>query len=396
VIVGVTRETYPGERRVALVPAVIPSLAKAGCQVLLETGAGAAAGFHDASYTEREAKTALSRDEVFGAAEVVLQVRAYGANQKAGRGDLARLRRGQFLIGLFEPLSSGEAAREVAATGASLFALELMPRITRAQRMDVLSSMATIAGYKAVLLAAQALPKMFPMLMTAAGTVNPARVLVLGAGVAGLQAIATARRLGGVVEAYDVRPEVKEQVESLGARFVDLPVEAADAQDEAGYARAQDESFYRRQRDLLSKVVARCDVVITTAAVPGRKAPVLITTDMVAGMPPGSVIVDLAAERGGNCQATRPGETVVEGGVTILGPLNLAAEVPHDASQMYARNVTAFLLHLVKDGALRLNLEDEITRETLVTHDGRVVHSRVREAAGVTGAAAVAARSQEA
>jgi NAD(P) transhydrogenase subunit alpha len=288
------------------------------------------------------------------------------------------LRSGQTVIGLGEPLTSGPRYAKLAERGVTSFAMELMPRITRAQAMDALSSMATIAGYKAVLIAADALPRMFPMLMTAAGTVAPARVLVLGAGVAGLQAIATARRLGAVVRAYDVRPAVKEQVESLGAKFVSVELEAAGAEDKSGYAKALGDEFYQRQRDLLAAAVEDSDVVITTAAVPGQKAPLLVTREMIAAMASGSVIVDLAAERGGNCEATRPGETVVESGVRVIGPLNLPSTVPYHASQMYARNVATFLKHLIHDGAIALNTEDEITRETLVTHQGEVVHPKVR------------------
>jgi NAD(P) transhydrogenase subunit alpha len=257
--------------------------------------------------------------------------------------------------------------------------VELMPRTTRAQSMDTLSSMGTICGYKAVLIAADTLPRIFPMLTTAAGTITPARVLVIGAGVAGLQSIATARRLGAVVSAYDLRPASKEQVQSLGGRFVELPIEAKDAQDARGYGTAQDESFYAKQRELLTRVVAESDVVITTAVVPGKKAPVLVTADMVKGMAPGSVIFDLAGERGGNCELTQSGKTIVAHGVTIIGRINIATEVPYHASQMYARNVTAFLLHLAKEGKLQINLEDEITRETLLTRDGEIVNQRVRE-----------------
>lgn len=378
-IVGVPRESFPGERRVALVPALIPPLAKAGCEVLVETGAGAAAGYPDAAYVEKGARLAASRAEVFAAADAVFQLLGYGANPEAGRADLPLLRRSQVVIGFLRPLGSVQSVRELAATGVTAFAVELLPRITRAQSMDALSAMATVAGYKAVLLAAGTLPRMFPMLMTAAGTVTPARVLIIGAGVVGLQAIATARKLGAVVSGYDVRPAAKEHVLSLGARFVELPLETADAEDRRGYARAQDESFYRRQRELMARVVAESDVVITTAVVPGAKAPVLITADMVAHMAPGSVIVDLAAERGANCELTRVGETVVAHGVTIIGPVNLAGTVPYHASQLYAKNITAFFLHLLKDGKLRVDLEDEITRETLVTRDGEVVHPRVRE-----------------
>lgn len=382
--VGVPKETYPGERRVALVPAVVPSLKKAGLEVVLEAGAGLEAGFPDSAYTEKGGRIARSREEVFGVADVIVQVRAYGSNPEAGRGDLRLLRPGQTVVGFFDPLGAPERVREAATTGATLFALELMPRITRAQGMDALSSMATIAGYKAVILAAERLPKIFPMLMTAAGTLAPARVFVIGAGVAGLQAIATAKRLGGVVQAYDVRPSVKEQVQSVGARFVELPLETGAAEDSSGYARALDESFYRRQRELMARVVADSDVVISTAAVPGERAPVLVTEPMVASMAPGSVIVDLAAERGGNCELTKPGETVMAHGVTILGPLNLPSTVPHHASQMYARNVATFLAHLIRNGTLSVDLEDAITRETLAARDGQVVHPRVVEKLQVT------------
>ncbi len=378
-IVGVPKESFPGEQRVAFVPAVVPTLKKAGHEVLVEAGAGEGALFPDATYLQKGGRIAPSRSEVFAQADVVVQVLGHGANDRTGRADLPLLRRDQILISFLRPLALPETVQQIAATGAIAFAVEFMPRITRAQNMDALSAMSTVAGYKAVLLAADVLPRMFPMLMTAAGTVPPARVLVVGAGVAGLQAIATARRLGAVVSAYDIRPATKEEVRSLGARFVELPLEVADAQDVGGYAKAQDESFYQRQRELLARVVAESDVVITTAVVPGRKAPVLITAEMIAGMTPGSVIVDMAAERGGNCELTHAYETVVEHGVTIIGAVNLAGTVPHNASQMYARNVTAFFLHLVKSGALELNLDDEITRETLLTRDGQVVHPRVRE-----------------
>ncbi|MCS6953496.1 MAG: Re/Si-specific NAD(P)(+) transhydrogenase subunit alpha [Bryobacterales bacterium] len=377
--VGVPKETYPGERRVALVPAVVPSLRKAALDVLVESGAGLEAGFADSAYAEKGARIAGSREEVFEAADVIVQVRAYGSNPEAGGNDLRLLRASHTVIGFFDPLGAPERVRDAAGTGATLFALELMPRITRAQGMDALSSMATIAGYKAVILAAERLSKIFPMLMTAAGTLAPARVFVIGAGVAGLQAIATAKRLGGVVQAYDVRPSVKEQVQSVGAKFVELPLETAGAEDTGGYARAFDESFYRRQRELMARVVADSDVVISTAAVPGERAPILITEPMVASMAPGSVIVDLAAERGGNCELTRPGETVTVHGVSILGPLNLPATVPHHASQMYARNVATFLTHLIKNGTLTLDGDDAITRDTLIARHGQVVHPRVLE-----------------
>jgi len=277
------------------------------------------------------------------------------------------------------PFGTLEVLQEIAATGVTSFAVELVPRTTRAQSMDALSSMATICGYKAVVIAADLVPRIFPMLTTAAGTITPARVLVIGAGVAGLQAIATGRRLGAVVSAYDLRPAAKEQVLSLGGRFVELPLEAQGAQDERGYARAQDETFYAKQRELLGRVVAESDVVITTAVVPGKKAPVLITREMVDGMAPGSVIVDLAAERGGNCELTKPGERVMENGVTIIGRINVAGSVPYHASQMYARNLTSFLQLLAKNGQVTLNLEDDIIRETLVTHGGEIVNARVRQ-----------------
>ena len=378
-VVGIPAETFPGERRVATVPAVVPALMKAGLDVLLEPGAGAAAGFPDADYVEKGAALATDRAHLFATGDVVLQVRALGANPDAGRADLDLLRPGQVVIGLSEPLGAPAAARELAARGATAFSMELIPRITRAQSMDALSSMATIAGYKAVLVAAEALPRMFPMMMTAAGTVTPARVFVVGAGVAGLQAIASARRLGAKVEAYDVRPAVKEQVESLGASFVDLPLDTAGSEDAGGYAKAQDETFYARQREMMGRVVAASDVVVTTALIPGRPAPVLVTDEMVAGMTPGSVVVDLAAERGGNVEPSRPDEVVTAHGVTVLGPTNLPATVPYHASQMYARNVSALLLHLVRDGAVALDLDDEITSGTLVSRDGEVVHPRVRE-----------------
>jgi NAD(P) transhydrogenase subunit alpha len=378
-IVGVPRETFPGERRVALVPGVVPSLTKAGMEVVVEAGAGAAAGYPDAEYSAKGAKVVADRAEVFRASDIIVQVLCYGSNDRTGEADVPLYHPGQVLIGFLRPLGSLDSIREIASKGVTSFSVELMPRTTRAQSMDALSSMATICGYKAVVLAADTLPRIFPMLTTAAGTITPGRVLIIGAGVAGLQAIATARRLGAVASAYDLRPAAKEQVQSLGGRFVELPIEAKDAQDARGYARAQDEDFYKRQRELLGKAVADSDVVITAAVVPGKKPPVLVTKEMVASMAPGSVIIDLAGERGGNCEQTRPGETVVEHGVTIIAGINLASTVPYHASQMYARNVSAFLLHLVKDGKLQLNLDDEIVRETLLTRDGEVFNARVRE-----------------
>jgi len=382
-IVGVPKESFPGERRVALVPMVVPSLTKAGWEVVVEAGAGVEAGYPDEGYIEKGARLLPSRAEVFKAADVVIQVLCYGSNDQTGQADLPFLDRDHCLVGFLRPLGSFETLQQLAVTGVTAFAVELMPRITRAQSMDALSSMATICGYKAVLLAADRLPRMFPMLTTAAGTITPARVFIIGAGVAGLQAISTARRLGAVASAYDMRPAAKEQVQSLGGRFVELPVEAADAEDSRGYARAQNETFYQRQRELLGRVVEESDVVITAAVIPGKKPPVLVTSKMVQSMAPGSVIVDLAAERGGNCELTRAGELVVEYRVTIIGTINLASSVPYHSSQMYARNLTAFLLHLVKEGKLQLNLDDEILQETLVTREGEVVNPRVREFHGL-------------
>jgi NAD(P) transhydrogenase subunit alpha len=380
---GIVWEASPGERRVAMVPAAVSVLSKTGAELLLEAGAGARAGFPDSEYAAKGVRLVVSREEVFATADVVLQVRSPGANPETGAADLALMRRGQTVIGFGEPLTALDAARSLAERGVSFLSMELMPRITRAQSMDALSSMATIAGYKAVLIAADTLPRMFPMLMTAAGTVAPARVLVIGAGVAGLQAIATARRLGAVVSGYDIRAAVKEQIESLGARFVVLDVEAG-AEDKGGYAKAMGEDFYRRQRDALGGVLAEQNVVITTAAVPGKKAPILITREMVERMASGSVVVDIAAERGGNCELTRPGETVEHQGVSILGPLNLPSTVPYHASQMYAKNIATFLKYLIgKEGQLALDRADEIVRETLVTHGGEVVHPKVRELMGL-------------
>ena len=382
-IVGVPKEIYPGERRVALTPVVVPMLAKAGLEVAIEAGAGVEAGYPDAQYQEKGAKILADRAAVFAQCDIVVQVLCNGANDKNGASDLALMRRGQVLIGFMRPLAAAEAVQEIARTGVTAFAVELMPRTTRAQSMDALSSMASIAGYKAVLVVADTLPRMFPMMTTAAGTITPSRVLVIGAGVAGLQAIATAKRLGAVISAYDVRPAVKEQVQSLGGRFVELALETQDAQDARGYAKAQDEAFYAKQRELLGKVIAENDAVITTAVVPGKKAPVLVTAEMVKGMAPGSVILDLAAERGGNCELTHPGEAYVAHGVTIIGPVNLAGGIPFHASQVYARNLTAFLTNLVKDGKVRPAESDDIIRDTLLTQGGEVVNTRVRETMGL-------------
>lgn len=379
-IVGVVQETFPGERRVAITPAVIGALTKAGLDVVVERGAGAQASFRDEDYAKHGAKVIDRREEVFRTAQIICQVRTASANASCGRDELPLLGDKITTVGLGDPYGDKQLIADIAATGVRSFALELLPRITRAQGMDVLSSQATIAGNKAVLIAAGALPRIFPMMMTAAGTIAPARVFVIGAGVAGLQAIATARKLGAVVQAYDVRPAVKEQVESVGARFVQLAIEGAQAEGAGGYAKAMDEEFYRKQRELMTSVVANSDVVISTAAVPGGKPPVLVTREMVEAMTPGSVIVDIGAKAGlgGNCELTQPDQTVVHNAVTIFGPTNLPATVPQTASQMFARNMTAFVLNLVKDKQLRINMDDEIIRDTLVSENAQVVHPRLK------------------
>ena len=384
-VIGVPRESFPGERRAALIPASLPALSKAGFDVLVERAAGARAGYRDEEYAEHGAELVDSRESLFLRAEIILQVRTAGANRHAGEEDFNLLREGQTLIGLCDPLGQPEIMQAIAGKGVTCYALELLPRITRAQSMDVLSSMASVAGYKAVLTAATHLPRLFPMMMTAAGTIAPARVFVLGAGVAGLQAIATARRLGAVVWAYDIRPAVKEEVLSLGAKFLEIDLVKSDGEDgqSGGYAKEMDEEFLRRQREAMTNLIAESDVIITTAAVPGRKAPTLVTADMIKGMPSGSVVIDIAAEQGGNVELTTPGEIVVEHGVTIDGTINLPATVPFHSSQMYAKNISTFLLHLQSENALDSESEDEIVVETLVTRGGSVVHSRVNEALGL-------------
>jgi NAD(P) transhydrogenase subunit alpha len=379
--VAVLKETFPGERRVALVPSAMPALKKSGLDVVVEAGAGIAAGFPDEAYRAAGA-TIVSRDEAF-AADCLLTVRTCGACGDGWCHDRDRLRSGVIIVGLCDPLSTPSACRDAAEKGATVFSLELVPRITRAQSMDVLSSQANIAGYRAVLVAATHLPRILPMMTTAAGTITPAKVLVLGAGVAGLQAIATAKRLGAQVSAYDVRPAVKEQVQSLGAKFVELPLETGSSEAAGGYAKAMGEEFYARQRELLGKVVADSDVVVCTALIPGQKAPVLVTREMVQRMKPGSVIVDMAAERGGNCEGSVADDTVVVDGVTILGPTNLPAEAPVHTSQLYAKNVVTFLLHLIKSGLPDVARDDEICRDTLVAIGGQLVHPKVRERAGL-------------
>jgi NAD(P) transhydrogenase subunit alpha len=381
VIVAVPKESAPGERRVGLIPDDVKKLGGLGITLVVQAGAGSAAGFDDAAYEHAGARIEPDARALFGQADLLVKVQAPRALDGAAH-EVDLLREGAALIGLLRPLDLPETAVLLARRRVTAFALELLPRITRAQAMDVLSSMSTIAGYQAVLLAATALPKLFPMLVTAAGTLAAARVFVIGAGVAGLQAIATAKRLGAVVEAYDTRPAVKEQVVSVGGRFVELPLETADAEDKGGYAKAQTEEFYRRQRELFRKHAQTSDVVITTALVPGQRAPILLDEEAVKAMRPGSVIVDLAAEQGGNCALTEPGRTVVAHGVTIVGPANIASTVATHASQMYSRNVSNLLRHLVKDGGLRLDLEDEITRGALLTHDGSITNEAVRARAG--------------
>ncbi len=375
--VGVLKETYPNEKRVSLVPSEVQRLKKKGVEVLVEKGAGERAGFPDEEYSEAGARLA-SREEVFENSQIILKVRGLLADRENFLEEADRYAR-KVLIGFLEPFAVGELLDRVKAINLTAFAMELIPRTTRAQSMDALSSMATVAGYKAVLIGANLLPKMFPMLMTAAGTVLPAKVFVVGAGVAGLQAIATAKRLGAVVQAYDIRPAAKEQVLSLGAKFVELGLESEQAEDKGGYAKAMDEEFYRRQREMMKEVVGESDLVITTAMVPGKRAPVLVTEEMVRGMKPGSVIVDLSAERGGNCELTVPGETVEKHGVRIVGAMNLPSEVPHDASQMYSKNVANFLNLLIKDGEFHIDLEDDIVRETLLLREGELVSERIRE-----------------
>ncbi len=375
-VVGVPKEEAAGERRVALVPAHVGSLTKAGYEVVVQQGAGAASGYPDSSYREKGATILESREELYQRSSVLLRVRA---GREGGYDEGSLLSEGQTVIGTFNPYGAEASVKPYLEKKAQTFSMELVPRITRAQSMDSLSSMANLAGYQAVILAAETLPKMFPMRRTAAGTHVPAEVFIDGDGVAGLQALAAAKPLGAVVSAYDTRPAAKEQVEGLGGRFVEMELETGSAEGEGGYARAMDEEFYRRQRELMSKVIAESDVVITTAAVPGKKAPILVTREMVAGMQPGSVIVDIAAERGGNCELTKVGETVVEDGVTILGPTNIPSSLAFHASQLYSRNITSFLLAMTKDGALAPEDEDEIVAATRLTRNGEVASEKAAE-----------------
>ncbi len=379
-IIGVPKEVAAGERRVALVPDAVRLLARDGLELWVEAGAGAAAGFDDAAYEAAGARIQADARTVLGCGGVVLKVQ--GPCRRAdGSDEVDDLAEGSILVSFLKPLDELGLARRLAARKVTAFAMELMPRITRAQSMDALSSMSNLAGYRAVLVGAVALPRIFPMMTTAAGTIAPAHVFVVGAGVAGLQACATAKRLGAVVEAYDTRPAVREQVESVGARFVELDIQAGEAEDSGGYAKAQSEAFYAQQRELMAKRVARNDLVITTALVPGQRAPVLIDEDAVRGMRPGSVIVDLAAEKGGNCVLTQPDQEVRAHGVTILGPTNLPSEVPANASQMYSKNLTTFLAHLRQDDELQIDLGDEITSGALLAHQGEIANARVRELA---------------
>lgn len=372
-ILATCRETLPGENRVSFVPEGIPALKKLGFEVLLEAGAGEGAGFPDRAYSERGARLA-GRNDVLRQAQILCQLHAPSSS------DIEALTPGATVVSLLYPLSRLPLVAEMARKGLTVFALDLLPRISRAQSMDVLSSQSTVAGYRAIVLAASSLPRFFPMLMTPAGTIPPARVFIIGAGVAGLQAIATARRLGATVEAHDVRPVAKEQVESLGARFIGLEMEREKAEDTSGYAKAQSEEFLRRQRELIAAQCQKADVVVTTALIPGKRAPLLISKEAVEGMRPGSVIVDLAAEQGGNCELTEPGQTVVRSGVIVHGPLHPASALAPQASLFYAKNLQAFLSLLVKNGAMEIDLEDPIFQQTLVCRDGKIVHEAVRQA----------------
>ena len=383
-IIGIPAEIKTAEKRVAMSPANVQSLTDKGVKVLFQTNAGDAAGYPDGLYSEAGATISADRAEIFAQADIILQVQSFGSNNENSEADLASLRSGQLVIGMMDPLASPEAAQAVAEKGATAIALELVPRISRAQSMDVLSSMATLAGYKAVLMGASAAPRIFPMLMTAAGTLQPARVLIMGVGVAGLQACATAKRLGAVVEAYDVRPAAREQIISVGAKPVELDLDTGESEGAGGYAKAQGEDFLKRQRELMTAVVAEQDIIITTAAIPGAKSPILVTEDMVKAMKPGSVIVDLAAERGGNCDLTEQGKTVVAHGVTILGPENVPSELAYHASQMYGKNMQTLLeLILDDEGNLNLDFNDEIVAGTVVAHEGKIPHPHMRKLLGL-------------
>ncbi|MBT6318900.1 MAG: Re/Si-specific NAD(P)(+) transhydrogenase subunit alpha [Porticoccaceae bacterium] len=379
-IIGIPSEIKAGEKRVAMSPANVQSLTDRSVKVLIQADAGSAAGYPDAEYSAAGATITADRAEIFASADIILQVQSFGSNNENSDDDLAQLRSGQLIIGMMDPLASPQAAQAVADRGATAIALELVPRISRAQSMDVLSSMATLAGYKAVLMGASAAPRIFPMLMTAAGTLQPARVLIMGVGVAGLQACATAKRLGAVVEAYDVRPAAREQILSVGAKPIELDLDTGESEGAGGYAKEQGEDFLRRQRELMTEVVAQQDIIITTAAIPGAKSPILVTEDMVKAMKPGAVIVDLAAERGGNCDLTEQGKTVIAHDVTILGPENVPSELAYHASQMLGKNMQTLLeLILDEEGNLNLDFNDEIVAGTVVAHQGEVPHPHMRK-----------------
>jgi NAD(P) transhydrogenase subunit alpha len=379
VIIGITRELVAGENRVSLCPDNVQSLVDKGLELWIEQSAGAQAGFSDEDYTSVGAKVVSDRDELFAKSDVILQVQSFGSNTENAEDDLKRLKAKQLVIGMMDPLAQPQAAQQVAGTGATAIALEMVPRISRAQSMDVLSSMATLAGYRSVLLGAEAAPRILPMLMTAAGTLQPARVLIMGVGVAGLQACATAKRLGAVVEAYDVRPAAREQIISVGATPVELDLPTESSEGAGGYAKKQSEEFLRMQREQMTEVVARQDIIITTAAIPGAKSPILVTEDMLKAMKTGSVLVDLAAERGGNCESTQVGKTVVAHGVTIVGPENLASDAAFHASQMYGNNIQTLLELILEEGQINLDFEDEIVAGTVIAHGGEVPHPYMRK-----------------
>ncbi|MDA7795073.1 Re/Si-specific NAD(P)(+) transhydrogenase subunit alpha [Porticoccaceae bacterium] len=378
-IIGITRELVAGENRVSLCPDNVQSLVDKGLELWVEQNAGAQAGFSDDDYISVGAKVVSDRDELFAKSDVILQVQSFGSNTENADDDLKRLKAKQLVIGMMDPLAQPQAAQQVADTGATAIALEMVPRISRAQSMDVLSSMATLAGYRSVLLGAEAAPRILPMLMTAAGTLQPARVLIMGVGVAGLQACATAKRLGAVVEAYDVRPATREQIISVGATPVELDLPTESSEGAGGYAKKQSEEFLRMQREQMTEVVARQDIIITTAAIPGAKSPILVTEDMLKAMKTGSVLVDLAAERGGNCESTQMGKTVVAHGVTIVGPENLASDVAFHASQMYGNNIQTLLELILEEGQINLDFEDEIVAGTVIAHGGEVPHPYMRK-----------------
>jgi NAD(P) transhydrogenase subunit alpha len=379
VLIGVPKEILPGENRVALVPDVVSKLKKKGYEVIVEKGAGENAGFPDSKYLDAGAKIAVDALEVFNSAEIICKVQRPINNTVLGKHELELLKKGSLLVAFMYVLHYPELAKKSADLGVNIISVEMIPRTTLAQKMDALSSQANIAGYKSVILAANHLGKIFPLLMTAAGTISPARVVIMGAGVAGLQALGTAKRLGAVVEVSDVRPQVKEEVQSLGGKFIEVPTDAS-MQDAGGYAKEQSEEFLKKQKELIFKHVTEADIVITTALIPGRKAPVLITEEMVKNMKPGSVVLDMAVEFGGNCEISENGKTVKKYGTTIIGEPNLPSLVPYHASDMYAKNILALLDHMTtKEGKFVVNMEDEIIKGGMIAYDGAVVNSRVSE-----------------